>query len=80
MVALMDKRGHVFAEGKNIDEIMEELNKDNGDWEYWYRRSNGDENWYRRPYGVVDAYFSKDGESDVLGEEADEIYEVIENY
>ena len=69
MTKLMDSAGNVFVEGKNIDEIIEELNKDNGDWEYWYRR----------PYGVVDAYFSKDGESDVLGENADEIYEVVED-
>ena len=69
MTKLLDSAGHVFTEGENIDKIMEELNKDNGEWEYWYRHS----------CGVVDAYFSKDGESDVRGENADEIYEVVED-
>jgi hypothetical protein len=67
MTKLMDSTGHVFTEGENISEIMEELNKDSGDWEYWYR-----------PCGVVNAYFAKDGETDYNGEEADVIYGVIE--
>lgn len=73
MAALMDKRGNVFVEGKNIYEIMEELNDD----------SNGSNEWryYYRPFiGVVNAYFAPNGESffsDVNGEEADETYDVI---
>lgn len=68
MTKLMDNTGHVFVEGENIDKILEELKKDNGDWEYWYR-----------PCGVVNAYFAKDGKTDYNGEKADETYDVIED-
>lgn len=72
MTKLIDNVGNVFAEGEDIDKILEELNDDsNGsnEWRYYYRLSDG----------AVDAYFAKDGESDVNGEEADEIYDVIED-
>ena len=68
MTKLMDCAGNVFAEGENINEIMEELNKDNGDWEYCYRSS----------CEVVNAYYCKSGASDYNGEEAEETYDVIE--
>jgi hypothetical protein len=73
MTKLMDSTGHVFAEGENIDKILEELNYDpngNNEWRYYYRQSDG----------VVNAYFAdKDGEADYNGEEADETYDVIED-
>ena len=68
MTKLMDCAGNVFAEGENINEIMEELNCSHSDWEYWYR-----------PCGVVDAYYCKYGKYDYDGEEADAIYDVIED-
>ncbi len=56
---------------QNINEILEELNK-NSDWSYYYRPA----------HSTVDAYFCKRGESgkfDYDGENADEIYDVIED-
>ena len=72
MTKLMDSTGHVFAEGENIDKILEELNYDpngNNEWRYYYRPVS----W------VVNAYFAKDGKTDYNGEEADETYDVIED-
>lgn len=68
MTKLMDCAGNVFAEGENINEIIEELNKDNDDWAYYYR-PNSD---------LVNAYYCKFGGFDYNGEEADETYDVIE--
>ena len=75
MIKLIDNAGNVFAEYKNIYEMLAELNSDpNGsnEWRYYYRPSAG----------VVNAYFAPNGESfllDVNGEEADETYDVIED-
>lgn len=44
MTKLINKRGHVFAQGESIDQIIAELNSSHNDWEYWYRHC-----------GVVDA-------------------------
>lgn len=63
--------GEVFATGNTIDEIVEELNE-SGDWYYVYRPEAS----------VVDAYFATDEDeanSDTNGENADEIYDVIED-
>ena len=68
----MDSTGHVFAEGENIDKIMEELNYDpygGNEWRYYYRSSDS----------VVYAYFTTSGEADYNGEFADETYDVIED-
>lgn len=72
MVKLMDIAGNVFAEGENINEIIEQLNNDpNGasEWKYYYRPDSD----------VVNAYYCKSGEFDYGGEQADEIYDVIED-
>lgn len=69
-VKLMDNSGEVFAEGNSIDEILSELNADpdgSNEWRYYYRDDAE----------VVNAYFIKDGENDISGENADETYDVI---
>jgi hypothetical protein len=73
MTKLMDvETGEVFTEGNNINEIMEVLNEDSGDWSYYYRSD----------CSMVDAYFCEtedSGKLDCDGENADTIYEVIED-
>lgn len=73
MTKLMNvETGEVFAAGNNINEIMEELNEDDGDWSYYYRSDSS----------MVDAYFCETEESgkfDYDGENADTIYDVIED-
>ena len=72
MTKLMNvETGEVFAAGNNINEIMEELNEDDGDWSYYYRSD----------CSMVDAYFCESEESgkfDYDGKNADTIYDVIE--
>lgn len=70
MIKLINN-GEVFAAGNTVEEIVEELNE-SGDWYYVYRPDAS----------VVDTYFATDKDeanSDTNGENADEIYDVIED-
>lgn len=71
MIRILDRTGSVVAEGENIREIIKKLNaysNENSKWKEIYRFSGG----------VIDAYLVKDGEFDHAGQEANEIYTVID--